>query len=181
MEELMRVLLAAVVIVLSISAPPVYADETSQRALVEDLLQTMRVDQMMKPLFGQMRSLMEQQFARMGAPEEMKPILNRYIGKLVNLMEQTMSWQTLKKDLIDIYMRVYSEDEMKGMLAFYKSPIGQSVLDKMPAVMQQSMVTTQKHMPEMQEKLKKIVEELQEEVKAEMEKKKPTGKSGAGT
>jgi len=127
---------------------------------------------MTKPLFNQMRSMMEQQFTRMGASEDMKPILKRYTDKLFNIMEQTLSWQTLKEDMISIYVNAFSEDELKGMLAFYKSPVGLSVIEKMPAAMQQSMITMQRRMPKLQEQLKQISEELAEEIKAEMEKKK---------
>ena len=129
----MKTLVVAAVIVLSVFVPVAHADETSQKVIVEDLLQTMKTDQMMKPLFEQMRSMMEQQFTQMGASEDMKPILKRYIDKLVNIMEQTLSWQTLKDDMISIYMQAFTEDELKGMLTFYKSPVGQSVISKMPA------------------------------------------------
>jgi uncharacterized protein len=139
--------------------------------IAEDLLQTMKVDQMTKPFIDSMRSMMEQQFTRMGASEDMKPILKRHTDKLFNLMEQTMSWQNLKEDMISIYVNTFSEEELKGMLAFYKSPIGQSVINKMPAAMQQSMVLMQKRMPKLQEQLKKLNEELAEEIKAEKKKR----------
>ncbi len=176
----MKILIAAAVIVLSISAPAAYADEASQRVIVEELLQTMKVDQMMKPLFGQMKSLMEQQFNQMGAPEDMKPILVKFTDRLVNVMEETLNWKSMKKDMIDIYMRVYTEDEVKGMLAFYKSPIGQSVLDKMPQAVQLSMAAMQKRMPELQEKVKHISEQLKEEIQTEMERKKQAEKPQPG-
>jgi uncharacterized protein len=168
----MKTLILATAIVLSALNPLVYADEASQKLIAEDLLQTMKVDQMTKPLFDQMRSMMDQQFTQMGASEDMKPILKRYTDKLLDIMEQTLNWQNLKEDMISIYMHAFTEDELKGMLAFYKSPVGQSVIQKMPTAMQQSMVLMQKHMPELLEKLKKISEELAEEIKAEKEKQK---------
>jgi len=140
--------------------------------IVEDLLQTTKVDQMTKPLFVQMRSMMEQQFAQMGAPDDMRPILKKYTDKLFNIMEQTVSWQALKEDYISVYTHTFTEDELKGMLAFYKSPIGQSVVEKMPVAMQQAMTIVQKRLPELQEKLRKISEELAQEIKAEIEKRK---------
>jgi hypothetical protein len=69
--------------------------------------------------------------------------------------------------MISIYVTVFSEDELKGMLAFYKSPVGQAVISKMPAVMQQSMALMQKRVPGLQEQIIKISEELDEEIKAE--------------
>jgi hypothetical protein len=174
----MKVLITMVVILVAILSPAVYADETSKKAIVEELLQIMKVDdQMIKPLFNQMRSAMEKQFIQMGASEDMRPILKRYIDKLLNLMEEDLASQKQKEEEISIYVKVFSEEELKGMLEFYKSPVGQSVLSKMPAVMQESMALAQKDMPKVLERFKIILGELIDEIKAEMKKRcSETGK-----
>jgi uncharacterized protein len=164
--------MGVIVLSLSMLVSTAYGDNTSQRMTAEDLLQTMKIDQMMKPLFEQMRSMMEQQFMRLGASEDMKPILKKYNDKLFNTIEETVNWKTMKEDLIGIYVNTFNEDELKAMLAFYKSPVGQSVIQKMPAVMQESAAKMQKRLPELQEKVRKISEEMAAEIKTEMEKKK---------
>ena len=62
-------------------------------------------------------------------------------------------------------MQTYTETELKGMLTFYKSPIGQSVIDKMPMAVQKSMAIVQKHMPDLNEKIDKISKEMVQEIK----------------
>lgn len=168
----MKTFIMAVAILLAVLNPTAYADEASKKVIAEELLQTMKVDQMTKPMFLQMRSIIEQQFSRMGAPEEMRPILKRYIDKLFNIVEQSLSWQVIKDDYVSIYMQTYTETELKGMLTFYKSPIGQSVIDKMPIAVQKSMAIVQKHMPDLNEKIEKISKEMAQEIKTEMEKNK---------
>ena len=167
----MKILISAVAVALSVLVPVAHADEASQRVIIEELLQTMKIDEMMTPVFEQMRYMLEQRFTQMGAPEDMRPILKRYTDKLVTVMEEAMGWQTLKGDIISIYVQAFTEDELRGMLEFYKSPIGRSVTAKMPAVMQQSMLLSQKRTPELLEKLKKISEELTQEIKAEMQRR----------
>lgn len=174
----MKILVVATVFVLAVLNPVVYADEASQKVIAEDLLRTMKVDEMTKPLFGQVRSIMEQQFIQSGAPEDMKPILKKYTDKAVKIVEETMSWKNIKEDMISIYVKTFSEDELKGMLAFYKSPVGQSVINKMPAALQQGMAVMQKHMPKLQEQVKKTVDQMTDEIKAETEKRKK--KQGKG-
>jgi uncharacterized protein len=168
----MKILILATAFVLAVLNLVVYADEASQKVIAEDLLQTMKVDQMTKPLHDQMRAMMEHKFTQMGASEDMKPILKKYIDKLFNIMEQNLSWQNLKEDMISIYVNVFSEDELKGMLVFYKSPVGQSVISKMPAAIQQSMMLMHKRMPKLEEQIKKIAEELARDIEAEIKKKK---------
>jgi uncharacterized protein len=168
----MKIFITAVALILLVLVPVADADEASKKVIVEDILQILKVDQMRKPLFDQMRSMMEQQFTQMGASEDMKPILKRYNDNLLNIIEETLDWHTLKDDIINIYSKTFTEVELKGMLAFYKSPVGQSVISKMPVVLQQSMLTMQKRMPMVQQKVMKLVEQLAEEIKEEVEKKK---------
>ena len=170
-------MVGACIVLISLNAVA-HADEASQKMIAEELLRTMKVDQMTKPLFVQMRSMLEQQFTQMGAPDDLRPILNRYTDKLFSVMEQTLSWQALKEDYVSIYMGTFTEDELKGMVTFYKSPLGQAVIDKMPVAMQQAMQLAQKRGPELQEKIKEISEQMAQEIKLEMEKKKEKQNDG---
>jgi uncharacterized protein len=174
-EEQMKILIVAAALVLSVLVPVAYADEGSLKVIAEDLLLTMKADQMVKPLFEQMRVMMDQQFTQMGVSEDMIAIRRRFMDKFLNIMEEMMSWQTMKEDMITIYVQAFTEDELKGMLAFYKTPVGQSVIEKMPVAMKQSMAIMQKYMPELQEKVNKICEEMAEEIRAEKEKREKAG------
>lgn len=60
----------------------------------------------------------------------------------------TMVWHEMKKEmkaeevedmLVPIYEKHFSQDELEGLIAFYKSPLGKKLLAAMPAVMQESM------------------------------------------
>jgi len=41
--------------------------------------------------------------------------------------------------IIPIYDKYYTEEEIKQLIKFYNSPIGKKSIDKMPAIMQESM------------------------------------------
>ena len=168
----MKTFIMAIAILLSILNPTAYADEASKKVITEELLQTMKVDQMTKTISDQMWSMMKQQFSRTGASDDMMPILKRYSNKISDILEKYLSWQVIKDDCVSIYMQTYTETELKGMLTFYKSPVGQSIIDKKPMLEQQSMSIIQKHTPEMREEIEKISEEMVQEIKTEMEKNK---------
>ena len=59
---------------------------------------------------------------------DMMPIFKKYSDKISDVLEKSLSWQVIKDDCVSIYMQTYTETELKGMLTFYKSPIGQSVM-----------------------------------------------------
>lgn len=147
------------------------ADEISHRAAAEELLRLQKKDQMMKPIFDQMSSMMEQQYSSMGVPEEERPKLKKYTDKLFNAMEEQFAWEKVKDDFITIYTETFSEDELRAISAFYKTPAGQTYIQKMPTLLKHSVELSQKKMPEMMKRLKEITAEMIQEIQADISKK----------
>jgi len=61
----------------------------------------------------------------------------------------------LEPEMIKIYMAAFSEQELREMAAFYRSPVGQKALAKLPEVTKQGadvgIKIAQEHMGELQE------------------------------
>ena len=53
-----------------------------------------------------------------------------------------------------IYAQAYEIDEMRQITAFYRSPVGQKVLEKMPALAQQSMAAGQAFMRTLEDQIR---------------------------
>ena len=53
---------------------------------------------------------------------------------------EAMSWEGLVEPTIDIYESTYTEEEIQGLINFYKSPIGIAYIKKMPEVNKQCSV-----------------------------------------
>lgn len=86
-------------------------------------------------------------------------------------MENELGWEKMKDDLIDIYIKTYTEEEIRAISEFYKTPPGKKFIEKMPQLLQETMAITQKKMPAFMAKMQKISEEMAEELK-QLEKKK---------
>ena len=75
-----------------------------------------------------------------------------------------------------IYLRIYqkslTQQEVDGMITFYKTPAGKAVMDKMPVILQNSIEKMKQMMGPMMQRLQR----MQQEVMAEMKKEK--GKNG---
>lgn len=56
------------------------------------------------------------------------PALNIYRHELLNFMTKYMSYEVLKKELANIYLKYYTIDEIKELLRFYTSPVGRKLL-----------------------------------------------------
>lgn len=59
---------------------------------------------------------------------------------------------------IPIYTRNFDEQELKDLVEFYQSPLGRKVIERMPLVMQESMMAFNNWN---QQKLREVVEKLQ--------------------
>jgi hypothetical protein len=75
-----------------------------------------------------------------------------------------MNWEGM---FAEIYAEVFTEEEIQGMIDFYKSPVGQKMLAKQPelaaATMQKMQVEMAKVMPAIQQAAMEAVAEAQAE------------------
>lgn len=169
MKLLLSFIMAFILLISTIGIA--HADEASHRAAAEELLKLLKTDQMMKPLFEQLKLMMDQQLNQMGVPEDRKPLMKKYSDKWLNAMEEQLGWERLKNDFIHDYVETFMEDEIKAISAFYKTPAGQTFMGKMPLLIKKSMETAQKKMPEMMKKMEQITREMMQEMKNEIENK----------
>ena len=65
-----------------------------------------------------------------------------------------------------IYTKIYDEtftsDELSGIVAFYKSPAGRAMVEKMPVLMSKAMAAVQLQMGDVMQQMQQIGTEGQE-------------------
>lgn len=122
-------------------------------------------------LDGMMKNMMQQ--ASKGEPvsAEKQIVLDKFRGKLLVIYKQEVTWEKLEPMFIEVYSNTLSQDDVDGIIAFYKSPAGQSFIKKMPVVMQQSMGVMQKLMMPMMEKIQVLEKEMTEDMQKISKKK----------
>lgn len=91
-------------------------------------------------------------------------VIDRMKKRMMGVMQDTMSWEKIQPLYVKIYQDSFSEEEVRGMIAFYKSPAGKAVVEKMPLVMQRSMDVMKPLMQEMFPKMKQIGEDFSAEM-----------------
>ena len=67
---------------------------------------------------------------------------------------------------VRLYKETFSEEEVKGMLAFYRTPSGQAVIHKMPLLMQKVMLETNTMIRSMSPEMQKIQQDFASEMGA---------------
>ncbi|MEZ4485852.1 MAG: DUF2059 domain-containing protein, partial [Syntrophotaleaceae bacterium] len=132
------------------------AAETSHRQAVEEMLRLTKADQMMDPLYQQMEGMLETQFEQMNIAEAHRPVLKKYTQQMFQLLRTEMSWEVLKDDFIDLYLKVYSEREIEALNDFYRSEAGRKMIETMPLLMRESLTLTQQNMRRLMPRLQQI-------------------------
>lgn len=85
--------------------------------------------------------------------------LDAVMKKAAELMREELSWAKLKPLYTQIYRETFTQEEVEGMVAFYRTPVGAAMIDKMPQVMQRSMELSRSRMLPMMQKMQAAMEE----------------------
>jgi hypothetical protein len=117
----------SLVVLISILTTTATAQTKSE--LAEELLQvTNSTDEMINALESYMDVLAES-----------SPELADFIGDMQKAFEKE-GIPYITAEAIKLYVKHYTEEELKAMVDFYKSPVGQSIISKQGAVMEEMML-----------------------------------------
>jgi hypothetical protein len=122
--------------------------------LAMQLLDAMQMSTMMKGMTDQMRGMFEKQFAAEEKCDAAKPIAQEFAQKFSDQLMANSD--DFKADIGAIYAEVYSEDELKQLVAFYQSPLGKKMQAHMPELMQKSMQISQDRVRGIQPQIQKL-------------------------
>ncbi len=152
------------VVVLSLSAVSLFADEPSREAKVHEFFRVSQVQetmqQQMAQSMDQIKNMTMQQLKSSGAqmtPEQSQKV-EQMQTHLMSVIQDAFSWDKIQPDMVKIYVDTYSDEELDGLIAFYKSPAGQAYVKKTPVLMNKTMEIMQQRMvtimPQMQQLIK---------------------------
>lgn len=87
-------------------------------------------------------------------------------NRMVTLIQGELAWEKLEPMYLRLYSESFSEEEVAGMLSFYKTPAGQAIIYKMPTLMQKTMLEVQKMISGATPQMQKIQEQFIVEINA---------------
>ncbi len=149
-----------------ILAPLACADEAGKNAKVEQLLTVMNVEPQQKQMMNQMSQMMigqvKEQMAKQGnvSQEEMAKMEARQ-KRLFTLIAEQTAWEKMKPVYVKAYAETFTEQELDGMLAFYKTAAGRAMVEKQPALNQKIMTSLQSQMADLMPRIEAIMKDSQ--------------------
>ena len=146
-----------------LGACPSFADEASKNAKIEELLTLTHAEGMTGQMFDQIRTIELAQLNKTQAPPEKRQSMQEMQQRMLKLLHDTLTWDKMKPLMVKAYADTFTENEVDGILNFYKSPPGQAMLEKMPLLMQRSMALGQQMVADLMPQIQKMTQDMQKQ------------------
>jgi len=150
------------------------ADAPPVEASIKQLLEISHVKKLVESMETQMDGLMKNAMAQATQGQQLSPATQKEVDEFETAtaaeMRSILDWSKLETMYVRIYQKSFNQQEIDGMLVFYKTPTGQAVLNKMPLVLQNTMVEVQGMLQPMMQHLQQKQQEIAAKVQAEKKK-----------
>jgi uncharacterized protein len=133
--------------------------------LAKEIMELTHVNKMMDQVKAQVLQLQSQILAQLDIPENKREEAERFQKKVHDKIFEVMSFEQMQKEYVELYSSVYTLEEMKGMIQFYKSPVGKSMIEKQPTIVKKSIDISQSKVRILIPELQKITEEFEHALK----------------
>ena len=125
---------------------------------IEALLVATKSEAIMESVNANMENNLRQGMAQTMAGKKITPQLQRFLDnaprQFAEAMREELSWATLKPLYVQLYQESFTQEEVDGLIAFYRSPAGEALTNKMPIVAQKTMQLVQSRVAPMMEKMR---------------------------
>jgi uncharacterized protein len=139
-----------------------YAQEAPRKQLAEELLNLLKVQENIGKSFEMVKQMLPAQVERMSAAAGKTNAVagaQEQTSRMLDVIAKELSWENLKGDYVNLYADTFTEEELRSIIAFYRSPIGQTFIEKQPGLMKKSMELSQKLMLKLMPKIQALAKE----------------------
>lgn len=127
------------------------ADETSHQKVADELLDAMQFDKTMR---DSVNSMLDVQIRS-------NPQLKPFETVMKKFLEKHMLSGDVKKEISKLYVKEFSESELRELIEFYQTPVGKKSIEKMPVLMRQGAEIGAKKVQENQAELIQMIQDAE--------------------
>jgi hypothetical protein len=130
--------LICMAVCLGLAAGHVHAQDAPRRALAQELTNLMNTRETTEQKLAMVKQVVQMQMGRMAKAMGQAGLSEDMSAQADAIMAQELTWDKLKDGFIAIYADTFTEEELKGLIAFLKSPVGLAFIKKDPEVTKRS-------------------------------------------
>ncbi|OIR03732.1 hypothetical protein GALL_141490 [mine drainage metagenome] len=101
---------------------------------------------------------------------DIQKILEDSAAKASSIINSTLDWAKVEPLFVKAYQATLTQDEVNGIVAFYKTPAGKAMVQKLPVLMQQTMMEMRPQLGAMMGQLKQVQQQTALKLQAEFVK-----------
>jgi hypothetical protein len=139
-------------------------------ASIETLLTVTKTERTLDAMFDNIDRIMQQSMtAALGGqprtPEQQRALESMRV-KTAQIFREEMGWSKLEPMYVQIYQETFTQDEIDGLIAFYRTPVGVAYVDKLPIVLQKASAASQRLVGPMMQRMQAAAKEAAAEAKS---------------
>jgi hypothetical protein len=161
-------LLACLLFSALLFAPGAYAEPPSEASL-DALFEASQVRKNLESLYPLIEQMgrKEIEAIRNNRPltAAQKEVLDSVPARITALMREELGWEKMAPRYRVLYRETFTQEEVDGLIAFYRSPAGAALVKKMPVLIQQVMAMTQSMMGPLKQKMDLLIWQVIEDAK----------------
>lgn len=154
-------------IILLLIALPISSFAGEKERLAEEMMKLTEMEKMVDPIIVQMQQMRAQIMKKFDISEENRDKIIQFQKRIDSKILTELSWDKMKNDYIKLFSAVYTEEELRGIVEFYKSSIGQSLIKKQPQIMLKSMAIAQNKVQSLMPEIRRMTQEFEKSLKNE--------------
>jgi hypothetical protein len=144
-----------------------HADEATRRTKAKEMLLLLKLDHFMEQMVDnvtkQVKALTPQAAGIPDTPENQAKVKD-YQQKVLAVITNQMNWSAMEPEFADLYAKSFTDEQLDAILAFYKSPAGTTMVEKLPLLTNQGMQLAQQRMVAIQPQLKQTRDDFMKSV-----------------
>jgi len=161
---------ALIIFILILSLATIAAAAPAGEKSIKQLLavtETHKIaDSVLARMNAQMNNFVQTSLKGNNPTAKQQKAISKMKDRMVAVIREELSWEKLEPMYIRLYKETFTEEEVAGMLKFYKTPAGRAVIKKMPTLMQNIMQESQKIIVgATTPRIQKIQDDFEEEIK----------------
>lgn len=140
------------------------AEQRSIEDAVQVLIDTTKSALLFERVGSQVDSAFEQAVQGMNVGPEQQAIVEKHYDRFMTVKREQLDWANWRTQITKRYLAVFSEAEIRGLVAFYESDLGRKLLQNERAITQASLELAESDMQAMLPRLRSILVELSSEL-----------------
>ena len=164
-----------IILVLSCSATFGQSTVPSEASIKELLDLTQQARKLTDSVTAQMDQLMTSAIEQVTKGEKLPPNAQKLVdqdkSEIAKMMHDTLDYDKVLPMNVQIYQKSFTQAEVDGLIAFYKTSAGQALLGKMPVVVQNAVAEMRTMVTPMTQRIQQMQQSLMVEMQKEKEHK----------